>query len=240
MRTARRAAVRGAAATGLVGALMLGPAAGALADTDPTDDPSASPSETGYDPDTPPTLEFEVLTPLCDGDVPYLQYAVDVQNPETPPTGVTITFLNPGGEDYVLTELPLSGRVLWPGAEVDEDGNPVDWPGWSLVDGVWVVGDEWDWVRPSVQVLFEVNPEATTSVDYPPSSPDCATDPPGETPPPSDPPGDPATEPPGSTESTPPSLPATGSEIAGMIAIAAGLLTAGVLAVLAVRRRRSP
>lgn len=246
MRITPRAAVRGAAALGLAGALAVGGATGALADTEPTSEPSASATEEGYSPD--PVLEFEVLNPVCDGDVPYLQYSVVVTDPESPPTSVTITFVNPNGENFVLTDLPLSGRVLWPGAVVDADGNPLDWPGWSLVDGVWVEGDEWDWVRPEVEVLFEVNPTATTTVGYPPSSPNCATDPqnpgpspstpPGEDPPGEDPPGAAESTPPGTTAATPPELPMTGPQLTGLIALAAGLLTAGLLTVVAVRRRR--
>ena len=32
-------------------------------------------------------------------------------------------------------------------------------------------------MRPTVQVLFQVNPEATVTVAYPPSSPNCLTNP---------------------------------------------------------------
>ncbi|MGW6228356.1 hypothetical protein ACWFQT_14685 [Cellulosimicrobium cellulans] len=125
--------------------------------------------------------EITVASPVCDGDVPYLDYVFELpenyENDEANP--LTITWVNPDGDDVVQSDLPLSGRVLWPGAEVDGAGNPVDWPGWSLVDGEWVVGDEFDWVRAGVTVVFEVNPTAETVVAYPPSTPECATNPPG-------------------------------------------------------------
>ena len=110
--------------------------------------------------------------------MPYLDYEVEVIGTES--DTLTITFLHPTDptQNVVYSDLPFSGSLLWPGAEVDDEGNPVDWPGWSFVDGVWVEGDEFDWVRPSVQVLFSVNPEATVTVDYPPSSPDCDANPP--------------------------------------------------------------
>ncbi|MCB7136306.1 hypothetical protein [Cellulosimicrobium marinum] len=126
-----------------------------------------------------PTIDL--AQPVCDGDVPYLDYVFTLPEGYDPGEDdpLTITWVNPDGEDVVQSGLPLEGRVLWAGAEVDEDGNPVDWPGWSLVDGEWVVGDEYDWVREGVTVRFEVNPSAEEVVAYPPSSPDCLTNPPG-------------------------------------------------------------
>ena len=126
-----------------------------------------------------PAFGVVINEPICDGDVPYLAYNVTITGGTGSET-LTITFVNPDGDDFVYTGLALGeGRVLWPGAEVDGDGNPIDWPGWTqLPDGTWVEGDEFDWVRPSVTVIFAVNPEATFEVDYPPSSPDCDANPP--------------------------------------------------------------
>jgi hypothetical protein len=112
-----------------------------------------------------------------------------------PGSTVTIRWINPDGDGVVQSGLPLSGRTLWPGAVIDADGNPLDWPGWSLVDGEWVVGDEFDWVRPDVQVIVTVDGPAeiltigtagfsrqaavgeAITVAYPPASPQCAVDP---------------------------------------------------------------
>lgn len=127
----------------------------------------------------PCQLSVNVLEPICDNDVPYLQYAVTATG--SPNTTVTITWVNPTnpGASVVYANLPLTGRVLWPGAVVDSHGNPLDWPGWTkLPDGTWVQGDEFDWVRPSVQVHFKVNPEATVTVAYPPATPTCNDNPP--------------------------------------------------------------
>ena len=210
----------------------------AAADTEPTASPSPSVTEDGYVPPEEPTLTAKIFEPICDGDVPYLRYAVVPTG--TPNTTVTITWINPSGDDVVMPDLPLSGRVLWPGAVTDASGAPLDWPGWRLENGVWVEGDEFDWVRPSVKVKFKVNPELTAVAAYPPSSPNCKTNPdnpPGTTTPP---PGETTTPTPGA-ETTPPGgfLPRTGSEIAPLAASAVGLVAAGVVTVLAVRRRRS-
>jgi LPXTG-motif cell wall-anchored protein len=175
-RSARRG-VRGFAVVGLSAALALSGATLASADVDPSPSPSASADGEGYEPE--PALTVEVLEPICDGDVPYLQYAVNAENLDEPADDVTLTWVGSGGESFVQSGLPLSGRVLWPGAEVDEAGNALDWPGWRLEGDEWVVGDEWDWVRPEVGLEFEVNPTVTASVGYPESSPACAT-PPGE------------------------------------------------------------
>jgi LPXTG-motif cell wall-anchored protein len=121
-------------------------------------------------------LQVELLSSVCDGDVPYLMYRVIA--PGSSATTVSITFVNPNGSSYVVKDLPLSGRILWPGAVVDASGNPVDWPGWSQqADGTWVPSDEWNWVRPQVTVLLEVNPSATRVVGYPPASPQCVAGP---------------------------------------------------------------
>jgi hypothetical protein len=92
---------------------------------------------------------------------------------------MTITFINPDGEDFVIeTTVPPVGEravVLWPGASVD----PEDWPGWELdEDGIWVetTEDEGAFTRApgGVDVEFTANPTLTTSVTYPPSTAVCA------------------------------------------------------------------
>src|SRR5262249_9899016 len=111
-------------------------------------------------------LHVDIAEPICDGNIPFLHYKISLDNVEGNPT-VNITWLNPGGPNVVYADQPLEGQVLWPGAiPADQPGGP-DWPGWSLVNGVWVQGDEFDWVRPTVQVNFEVNPQATVTVAYP-------------------------------------------------------------------------
>jgi len=165
--------------------------------TEPTPSQSTEPSQS-TNPCVPPpgsneplpedcpviTPHFSALgtTPFCDGDVPWLDYQVAVDN--SPNTTVTITFLHPtdASKNVVYANLPLTGTVLWPGAVVDGLGNPVDWPGWTWDGTKWVAGDEWDWTRPSVKVRFEgnVNASAEVTVAYPPSSPNCSANPPGD------------------------------------------------------------
>lgn len=219
----------------LAAVAALGVPAVAQAAPDPQPSGAVSPQysclgvDPAYPPDVPCDLTVSVLTPICDNDVPKLRYAVVPQG--TPNTTVTITWVNPTGASVVQAGLPLSGTVLWPGAVVGSDGKGADWPGWrQLPDGSWVEGDEYDWVRPSVTVLFQVNPEATTTVAYPPSSPNCVTDPPGEE----------VLASTGATTTSNQVLSATGSEAGPLLWAGAGLLVlgAGIVATITLVRRR--
>jgi len=219
----------------LVGFFLAAPSVAADAGTQgASQSPSAEPqfgclgATTSYGAPLPCQLDVKVLEPICDNDVPYLGYAVQAVG--SPNTTVTITWRNPNGRDVVYANLPLTGRVLWPGAVVDSAGNPVDWPGWTKkADGTWVEGDQFDWVRPSVQVHFKVNPEATVTVAYPPATPQCNDNPPSSQ----------------VLADNPPSsqvLATTGADGTRTVLLAAlGLVLAGALAVtfaIVTRRRR--
>ncbi|ROS21754.1 peptidase [Cellulomonas sp. PhB150] len=260
-----RIAKVGLAALAALALMLLAPgqamASGAVRAADPTPSQSAaaptpSPTVYGclvgedeYGTKLPCELRVEVLTPICDNEVPKLRYKVVAVG--SPNTKVKITWVNPSGPDVVQADLPLEGTVLWPGAVQDASGRGIDWPGWRLENGVWVEGDEFDWVRPSVSVLFQVNPEMTVSVAYPPSSPQCLTNPPSSTPSPT--PTTPDTEvlvdnptPNPSTPDTevlvdnplPPEVAATGSNVAPLLIGAGILVGGGLLVVLLVNRQR--
>ena len=121
-------------------------------------------------------LQTGGIEATCTGSVPYLSYVI---NPEGLPAGSTvdITFLNPSGANVQVLDQPLTGKVLWPGASATE---PLQWPGWELVNGEYVnTGGNFGWTRPTVDVLFQVNPETTVTVNYPPESSTCANPPAG-------------------------------------------------------------
>jgi hypothetical protein len=135
--------------------------------TTTTDPGSSSTSTTIAGVTVTTTLDIAAAGAECRNDIPYFAYDVDWPGGGT----ATITFLNPNGADIVHEDMPLSGEVLWPGANND----PADWPGWILQDGVWVEGDDgFLWARGTMQVQFEVNPTAVVSVSYPPASVACA------------------------------------------------------------------
>lgn len=180
--------------------------------TPPTTEPPTTP------PTTPPTepeedIQLTILEPICDDDVPYLEYLIEPEG--FTPDDVSITWINPDGENVVYEDLPLEGRVLWAGAVAGPNGEPLDWPGWiQLEDGSWIEGDDgFEWVRPSVDVQFQVNPEQTLTIGYPPSSPDCAAEPPQN------------------------GLPKTGANLT--VGLAGGGLLAGGLVLMLFGRRRN-
>ncbi|MEU1971683.1 hypothetical protein ABZ477_08495 [Microbacterium sp. NPDC019599] len=163
----------------------------------------------------------------CVSDVPYLSYAVTLPEgfvPATDPATVTITFVNPDGEDYVVENQPLQGTLLWPGASADE---PKMWPGWALVDGEYVETDgNFRWTREGVTVVFEVNPTYQTTVEYPQATALCASPSLFSTDDPSDP-------------SDPGSLAVTGGVLSvGALGLGALALAAGVaITVISAKRR---
>lgn len=80
----------------------------------------------------------------------------------------------------------LAGKVLWPGMELDADGEPVDWPGWEpeldaqgTIVGWNEVDDGFEWAR--AHTLGELGVFASLDaetdlyyVTYPPADIDCS------------------------------------------------------------------
>jgi len=127
---------------------------------------------------------------------------------------------------------PITGEVLWPGAELDADGNPIDWPGWSQnPDGTWFLdpSDPFYVLATTSIVEFRVNPTVAAVVNYPPATVACLAAPPG-TPTPFGTPGTP-----GTTTTADGMLAATGASM-GALPLAAILALVGAVLL---RRRRS-
>ncbi|WP_448631353.1 peptidase [Cellulomonas soli] len=220
--------------------VAVGAAAAAAAPASAEVTPQPTPSygcldqKDGYGAPLPCELVVTDLTPACVDDVAVLNYAV--QPIGTPNTTVTLTFVNPDGASVVMPGLPLSGQVRWPGMVVGPDGKGSDWPGWKqLSDGTWIEADDgYAWVRPNVSVKLQVNPEATVSVAYPPSSPQCLTSPPTTVVLASGPVG--SSSRPAIVTAV---LAATGSEVMPYVAVALALLVVGGTAVVVVARTRA-
>jgi hypothetical protein len=136
---------------------------------------------------------------VCEADAPWIDWDIQLVDPDnmvTPGALPTITFKHPtdSSQDLVYPLDSFSGRMLWPGASVEASGtDPVDpldpatyaptgWPGWEFVDDEWVevTPGNYGWTRDGVEVLIEVNPQATVTVNYPPMTPICAAEPPEE------------------------------------------------------------
>jgi LPXTG-motif cell wall-anchored protein len=225
---------------------------------------STATATVSYPPDSsvcagPPerSLEITAFAPICIGDAPFIEYAVNPIN--FSPTGpITLTFFDRNGnfvEERTVTA--LSGRTIYPGASVDANGVANDWPGWKLADdGVSWIPDESDaFLREGLTVQIELNPTATTTVNYPPATAACANPPdqssptttvcvPGQN---NDAnPNDDCTPVcvPGQNNDGNPdddcTLPRTGGGPGNALILGAGALLAGLLFLTAARRRRHP
>ncbi|MBP4138553.1 Ig-like domain-containing protein [Flavobacterium geliluteum] len=130
----------------------------------------------------PATVSVSVVAPTitvtansyCSNNTPYVAYSVVADN-FTPTDLLTINWID-SANNIVATQnnMPLSGNVLWPGATVDGNGNPTDWPGWLLVNGQWTQGnDGFQLTRPSVTMQFTLNPTQSVVVNYPSAVSGC-------------------------------------------------------------------
>ncbi|MFC4476639.1 gliding motility-associated C-terminal domain-containing protein [Flavobacterium chungangensis] len=110
----------------------------------------------------------------CLNNVPYVNYSVSPEN-FTTNNLLTVKWIDSNNNVVATqTNLPLSGNILWPGAEIDSNKNGTDWPGWILNNGIWSEGaDGFEATRNGVKIEFSLNPTVTVSVAYPPATPDC-------------------------------------------------------------------
>uniref|UniRef100_UPI0032B44C8F DUF7507 domain-containing protein n=1 Tax=Flavobacterium aestuarii TaxID=3149227 RepID=UPI0032B44C8F len=115
---------------------------------------------------------------ICINDVPYFSYTTTANN-FTPVNGLTLTWSDSNNNVIAtMAGLPLNGKVLWPGAVVDDNGNGIDWPGWVLTNGKWTESaDGFEGLRPTASIKFTLNPSQTIIAAYPPSDPKCTSRP---------------------------------------------------------------
>ena len=121
-----------------------------------------------------PAIQISALVPQCIGDAPYIFYSIDALG-FTPVTTPTIKLLDKDG-NLVATHnvTTFSGRLLYPGALVDAEGNAIDWPGWKFENGLWSIDESDAFLRDGLHVVVEVNPTAEADVTYPPATEACA------------------------------------------------------------------
>lgn len=176
----------------------------------------------------PQSLSVEALSTVCIADAPWVEYDIETQGFSWPGSG-TLTFTHATVTDFeeVVPITEPSGEVVYPGAEVDAQGNAIDWPGWTQnEDGFWVEDESDAFLREGLIVTVEVNPTASDFVTYPDASEVCA--------------GPPAIQqqpPPGPAPEAP--LPATGmSGFETSLRIGALLMIGGLGFVIVARRRR--
>jgi len=128
-----------------------------------------------------------IPTCQCRNDAPYLVYNVSVNYTPVPANGteLRVRFLDANDRSFitqVVTTFKNNQRdsILWPGASVDGSGRGNNWPGWVDEGDGWFedLSQNFGNTRPSSIVQFEINPSSNEfSVNYPPATAECATEP---------------------------------------------------------------
>ena len=130
----------------------------------------------------------------CVNDVPWLYYDIAV-TPSVPEGPITVTFTSADGSQTDVRTIPLdakTGRLLWPGATVDENGIGIGYPGYrpvtaadldsplrfeDLVLDPSLPSYAWrDQVNPAT-ITFQINPSQSVLAVYPQALPACAAAP---------------------------------------------------------------
>jgi len=117
-------------------------------------------------------------TSFCSDNAAYVTYNVAADN-FTPKGLVTINWIDSANNIVATqTNMPLNGTVLWPGTILNTNNKPTDWPGWILVNGQWIEGnDGFELTRPSVTMQFSLNPTKSVLVNYPSAVSGCSARP---------------------------------------------------------------
>lgn len=148
---------------------------------------SAADDPNDYGPDDPrtPTLAGSSVSPACSADVPWIDYSIRLTDPDGQSTSDEARLTLSDGSHSVTLPLgnigpagTLSGRILWPGASTDSNGNGNGWPGWVFEGGAWVeTSGNFAWTRGDITATIEVNPSLPVYLSYPQATPDCAVAP---------------------------------------------------------------
>ena len=206
----------------------------------PCSDTGAVAADNNVDCETTPVASSitTALASECVNHAPYISYDITPFG-FTPSGGATLTFYDLDGNLVDSTHVAnLTGRVLYPGAQVDGAGTATDWPGWKFENGQWVADPTDAHLRDGLRVVVEVNPTSEGTVSYPGAASACAD--PAPVPPTTLPPSivPPTIVPPG--VQAPGALPSTGSSSTVPFVLAAfGLIAVGGLTLLLGRRRRT-
>ncbi len=179
-----------------------------------------------YVPDKPeePSLAGSWAQAQCLQSAPWIDFSVTLTDPDGQATSDTADLVISDGAHRVSLRLGtlvsgrLSGAVLWPGASVDGQGRGDGWPGWVYEEGEWLeTPGNFAWTRGDISAWIRVNPDLAVPLSYPEESAECAG-PAGVS-----------------------ALAATGgtvSFVAPLAGIASAAVLAGVVVLVARRRRR--
>lgn len=137
----------------------------------------------------------------CVNDVPYLYYSIQMTE-SVEPGPITVTWTSADGTLTKTETIPqdaVTGRLLWPGAAVDANGIPYEFPGWrpiteadltnppvpgtrflDLILDQNVATYPWRDMTAPASITFSVNPSQTVLATYPQALPTCAIERPAE------------------------------------------------------------
>jgi hypothetical protein len=121
---------------------------------------------------TPKTLTFSAVGPIGVADTPYIHWELRSTGlrPDQNLATITITDIN-GNVVETLSNQPLVGDTLWPGASANHE----DWPGWVKIAGVWYSDPSDAVLRQGVYVQADIIPTAgPVVVAYPEATTACA------------------------------------------------------------------
>lgn len=127
------------------------------------------------------TLEGSTAVSECVQRVTWINYDVRLNDPYNLSTGHDVRLEMTDGENSVVLNLgaldsnnELSGRILWPGSEIDENGRLVPPPGWQPDGRDWMPIDPgFEWTKGDIQAKLTVNPEIAVDLTFPPISSEC-------------------------------------------------------------------
>ncbi|MFT7036018.1 MAG: CshA-type fibril repeat protein, partial [Cyclobacteriaceae bacterium] len=116
-----------------------------------------------------------VVDEVCISNTPYVNYTITPVDFATTELATIIWRKLDGTIVQELINQSLTGQLLWPGAELDDQGIAIAWPGWDFVDGIWIQLN--DGLRPEMELVISVNPDNVVMVSYPPATPTCSANP---------------------------------------------------------------
>ncbi|MCE7042620.1 choice-of-anchor A family protein [Dyadobacter sp. CY312] len=130
------------------------------------------------EPPVEPTIQVSAK-PECIDNAPYVSYAVTGPMSRST-TSATIEWINGKGDVIMENDnQPLTGEVLFPGAEVTPQGESIAYPGWQKNQGKWEpVEDTFASIlQPGAKIRVTAGMSETIDITYPASTDACRTAP---------------------------------------------------------------
>lgn len=157
----------------LAAAALLPMTANAQTSGEPTESDDGSYVTTMTTPER--SLDVTAFSPECVRDTPFVRYTIVPVGFVPADEHATLTVKDRNGNVVETREVTsFSGTFIYPGASVDSDGNPTDWPGWKRAeDGRWIPDVSDSFLREGLVIDVAVNPTATATVSYPAATSAC-------------------------------------------------------------------